>query len=196
MARRNLVLGLLFQFGDKAGTNTIETGEETSPDMFIAPEIFARLWVEDGEIRGTSGGSFVVIGDGVFGDVTLVVDGTGLPASKQDVAAFVRVGREKEDEVGVFGVVDEAEFAPLSELGEGVVADGIGASLVEEANGFGIEDAGRLGQLLLGERAGVEENESEEKGERTHRHLRAERVLLTVMDGRVEEKVGWVVWRV
>jgi hypothetical protein len=72
-ARRNLVLGLLFQFGDKAGTNTVGTGEEAAPEMLVAPEIFASLRVENGEIGIASGRSFVVIGDGVFGDVTLVI---------------------------------------------------------------------------------------------------------------------------
>jgi hypothetical protein len=166
------VLGLLFQFGDKAGTNTIETGEEAAPEMLVAPEIFASLRVEKGEIGRASGRSFVVIGDGVFGDVTLVVDGAGLSAREQDVAAFVRVGGVKEDGVGVFGVRDNFKLAPFSELVEGMVADGIGSGLVDEADGFGVEDAGRLGKLLLRKRGGVEEDESEEKGERTHRHLR------------------------
>jgi hypothetical protein len=174
------VLGLLFQFGDKAGTNTIETGEEAAPEVLVAPEIFASLRVENGEIGIASGRSFVVIGDGVFGDVPLVVDGAGLSAREQDAAAFVRVGGEKEDEVGVFGVRDNFELAPFSELVEGMVADGIGSGLVDEADEFGVEDAGRLGELLLRKRGGIEEDESEEKGERTHRHLREreERVLL------------------
>lgn len=185
------MLGLLFQFGDKAGTNTIETGEEAAPEMLVAPEIFASLRVENGEISIANGRSFVVIGGGVFGDVTFVVDGAGLSAREQDVVAFVRVGGEREDEVGVFGVGDNFELAPFSELVEGMVADGIGSGSVDEADGFGVEDAGRLGQLLLRERGGVEEDESEEKGERTHRHLREreERVLLK-SDGWLNARKG------
>jgi hypothetical protein len=191
MARRNLVLGLLFEFGDEASTDTIETGEETAPDMFIAPEIVAGFRVEDGEIRRTSRGSFVVIGDGILGDVPCIVDRTGLAAREKDVAAFVRVGGEKEYKVGMFGVVDEAEFAPLFELGYGAVAYGIEAGSVEEVDGFGVEDAGRLGELFLCDSGGgAEEDESEEKGETAHRHLREMRVLLKGMDGRVGEKVG------
>jgi hypothetical protein len=105
--------------------------------------------------------------------VTFIVDRTGLAAGEKDVAVFVRVGGEKEDEVGLLAVVDEAEFAPLFELGDGAVAYGIGAGFVEEVDGFGVEDAGRLGELFLGESGGgAEEDESEEKGETAHRHLR------------------------
>ena len=68
-------------------------------------------------------------------------------------------------------VRDELEFFPFFELGEGVVADGIGAGLVEEADGFGVEDAGRLSELLLGMNGGGrEQGEREKKSEAAHGH--------------------------
>ena len=58
---------------------------------------------------------------------------------------------------------------PFFELGEGAVADRIGARVVEEADRFGVEDTGRLSELFLGvDREGGESGDSKEKGEARH----------------------------
>lgn len=130
------MLGLLFEFGDEAGADAIETGDETAPGVALAPEIGAGLRIDDGEISIARGRSFVVIGDRVFGDVATIIDGAGLSAGEKDVAAFVRVGGEKEEEARLFGVADELELPPFLELREGMVADRVGAGLVEEVDGW------------------------------------------------------------
>ena len=56
-----------------------------------------------------------------------------------------------------------------------MVADGIGTGLVEEAGGFGVEDAGRLCKLLLGMRSeGREQGKREEKSDASHGYLPGE----------------------
>jgi len=66
--------GLFLEFGDQAGTDAVKTGEESTPDVLVAPEIFAGLRVENGQIGIARGRGFVVIGDGIFRDMAAIID--------------------------------------------------------------------------------------------------------------------------
>jgi len=53
--RVKLMPGLFFEFGDQAGTDAVKSGEESTPDVLVAPEIFAGLRVENGQIAYREG---------------------------------------------------------------------------------------------------------------------------------------------
>ena len=72
--RVRLMPGLFFEFGDQAGTDAVPTGEESTPDVLVAPEIFAGFRVENGQIGIPGGRGFVVIGDRIFGDMAAIID--------------------------------------------------------------------------------------------------------------------------
>ena len=89
-----LFLSLVFQFLDKAFPDAIAACEETTPHMFVTPEIVSSLGVNHRQVCVSHRRLFVVIRDGVFGDVAVV--SVASPATREDdVAAFVGVGREK-----------------------------------------------------------------------------------------------------
>ena len=50
-----LMPGLFLEFGDQAGADAVKTGEESTPDVLVAPEIFAGLRVENGQIAYREG---------------------------------------------------------------------------------------------------------------------------------------------
>lgn len=163
------MLGFLCEFGDEAGTDAVKAGEETAPGMLAAPEVFTSFWIDDGEIGVTGRRSLVVVGNLVLGDVAVFVDRTGLSTCEEDIAAFVRVGGEKEDKVGFLGIRHQLELAPLLELRQRVIADRIRPGLVEEADLLGIEDPRRLRKLLLLEEwRGARDSDRNEKGEARH----------------------------
>jgi hypothetical protein len=43
---KTLVLGLFFELGDEASADAIEAGQESAPEMLVAPEILAGFGVE------------------------------------------------------------------------------------------------------------------------------------------------------
>jgi len=94
---KTLALSLFFELGDEASADAIEAGQESAPEMLVAPEILAGFGVEDSEASIARRRDFVVIRDGVFGDVALIVDRAGLSTGEEDVAAFVRIGGKEED---------------------------------------------------------------------------------------------------
>ena len=87
-------LRLALQFPDETFTDAVETREKTTPLVLIAPEIISSLGVNHRQICVARGRLLVVVRNRVlayvaFGSVA------SLTISKDDVAAFVGVGREE-----------------------------------------------------------------------------------------------------
>ena len=80
------LLSLFFELGDEASADTIEAGQESAPEMLVAPEILAGFGVEDSEVSIARRRDLVVVRDGVFGDVAVIVDRAGLSTGEEDVA--------------------------------------------------------------------------------------------------------------
>jgi len=93
------MFGFFLELGDEAGANAVEAGEESAPNVLVAPEIFRGFGIDDGEVGISSRSGLIVIGDGILGDVAVIVDRAGLSAGEENVAAFVWVGGEQEDQV-------------------------------------------------------------------------------------------------
>lgn len=187
---------MFFELGDEAGTDGIEAGEEAAPDMPVAPEIFAGGGVDDGEIGIADWRGFYVIGDRIFGDAAVLIDRASLATREEHIATAVWVGGEKKNEVGLRAIGDDLEFLPFFQTCQGFGADAVGASFIEEVDGFGVEDTRRAGELLLreGGRGGEEEGKSEKRGDETHVHLRMGKSIPEKGDWKSEtdSKRGWL----
>lgn len=145
---------MLLEFLDEAGADAVETGEETAPDVFVAPENVAGLGIDDAEVGVAGWGSLGIIGNLVLRHAARCIDGTGLTVCEKDVAALIGIGGKKEDEIGLGAVVHDSEFAPFFQPRGRFGTYSVGAGLVKEQDGFGSNDARRMGELLLGRNAG------------------------------------------
>ena len=96
-------LSLVFELLDKAFPDTIETCEETAPQVLVTPENIPSVWVNHRQVRASCRRLLIVVRHGVFGDVT-VVSAAGLATSEDNVAAFVGVRGEKKYQVGLLWV--------------------------------------------------------------------------------------------
>ena len=87
-------LRLGFQFPDETFSDAVEAREKTTPQVLIAPEIVSRLGVNHRQICVARGRLLVVVRNRVLAYVTFG-SVASLTTSKDDVAAFIGVGREE-----------------------------------------------------------------------------------------------------
>ena len=87
-------LRLALQFPDETFTDAVETREKPTPQVLIAPEIVSSPGVNHRQICVARGRLLVVVRNRVLAYVTFR-SVASLTTSKDDVAAFVGVGREE-----------------------------------------------------------------------------------------------------
>ena len=89
-------LRLAFQFLDEALADAVETREKATPHMLTAPEVVSSFGINHGQVGIARRRQFVVVRNGVFGDMP-IVNAARLATSKDYAAALLGIGGEQKD---------------------------------------------------------------------------------------------------